>query len=94
MGSVETTLGKIMGAKAQILELKLENGGKKATIFIRAISQSEAPQAPNVQPAKPPTIIDYLRSGWQMNLAVAIDYTASNGQLNDPDCLHFMGPSN
>jgi len=38
MGSVETTLGKIMGAKAQIVELKLENGGKKATIFIRAIS--------------------------------------------------------
>jgi hypothetical protein len=64
MGSVETTLGKIMGAQAQILEIKLENCGKKASIFIRAISQSEAPQAPNVHPAKPTTIIDYLRSGW------------------------------
>lgn len=29
-----------------------------------------------------------------MNLAVAIDYTASNGELTDEDCLHFMGPQN
>lgn len=29
-----------------------------------------------------------------MNLAVAIDYTASNGEIDDPDCLHFMGPQN
>ena len=29
-----------------------------------------------------------------MCLAVAIDYTASNGTPTDDDSLHFMGPSN
>lgn len=27
-----------------------------------------------------PTFIEYLQSGWQINLCVAIDYTASNGE--------------
>lgn len=32
-------------------------------------------------PAPSPTMLmfEYLRSGWQINLIVAIDYTASNG---------------
>jgi len=39
--------------------------------------------------------MDYVKGGWQISLNVAIDYTASNGDLNDDDdCLHKMGPSN
>lgn len=26
-----------------------------------------------------PNFVDYLRSGWQISLSVAIDFTASNG---------------
>jgi len=29
-----------------------------------------------------------------MNLAIAIDYTASNGDPEEQDCLHFVGPNN
>ena len=42
---------------------------------------------------KPPGILDYLRSGWQINLAVAIDYTLSNEENYEPS-LHVMGPQN
>lgn len=41
-----------------------------------------------------PTFVDYLRSGWGISLAVAIDYTASNGDPARADSLHFMGPNN
>ena len=94
MGVFETTMGKIMGAKSQILEVKLEGGGKNAGIILRALSKQEPESDSNSNPGnlKVPTMVDYLRSGWQFNLAVAIDYTASNGDLADDDCLHFMGP--
>lgn len=31
-----------------------------------------------------PSFVDYLRSGWQINLTLAIDYTASNGAPSTP----------
>jgi len=39
-----------------------------------------------------PSFIDYLRGGWQISLAVAIDFTASNGNPQDRQSLHYMGP--
>lgn len=65
---------------------------KEASLVVRTVSKDEAKEwfEVNAQP-KEPTFFDYLRSGWQMNLSVAIDYTASNGELDDDDCLHFMG---
>ena len=41
-----------------------------------------------------PNFVDYLRSGWQISLSVAIDFTASNGQINDPTSLHSLGDNN
>ncbi|CAI2362928.1 unnamed protein product [Moneuplotes crassus] len=41
-----------------------------------------------------PTMVDYLRSGWKISLSVAIDFTASNGELSDPNSLHFIDPHN
>jgi copine 5/8/9 len=38
-----------------------------------------------------PTFIDYLKGGMQINICVAIDYTASNGELFEPNSLHFLG---
>jgi hypothetical protein len=32
--------------------------------------------------------VDYLRSGWFINMSAAIDFTASNGELSDPKSLH------
>ncbi len=41
-----------------------------------------------------PSFIDYLRSGWQMNLHVAIDFTASNEDPVLPISLHYLGEFN
>ena len=38
-----------------------------------------------------PNFIDYLKSGLQMNLVVAIDFTGSNGSPTSPNSLHYMG---
>ena len=38
-----------------------------------------------------PGFMDYLRSGWQISLVGAIDYTGSNGTPNLPNSLHYMG---
>lgn len=40
------------------------------------------------------SFVDYLRSGLQVSLSVAIDFTGSNGTPTDPRSLHYMGPSN
>lgn len=35
-----------------------------------------------------PSFVDYLRSGWNINLSVGIDFTASNGEVIEPTSLH------
>uniref|UniRef100_A0A7S2S3S0 C2 domain-containing protein n=1 Tax=Mucochytrium quahogii TaxID=96639 RepID=A0A7S2S3S0_9STRA len=43
----------------------------------------------------PPTgvMLDYIAGGLNMNLIVAVDWTASNGRPNDPRSLHFRSPN-
>lgn len=38
-----------------------------------------------------PNFVEYLRSGWQLSLAVAIDFTISNGKITNPESLHYPG---
>jgi copine 5/8/9 len=38
-----------------------------------------------------PTFLDYIASGTQMNLIVAIDFTKSNGDPRTSDSLHYIG---
>jgi len=40
-----------------------------------------------------PSFIDYLRGGLQLNMVVAVDFTASNGVPKDPASLHFIHPA-
>ncbi|CAM8984301.1 unnamed protein product [Rhodiola kirilowii] len=39
------------------------------------------------------TFLDYLAAGFEFNLMVAIDFTASNGNSRLPDSLHYIDPS-
>jgi len=45
-----------------------------------------------VKPPKP-SLFDYLRGGMQINLAVAIDFTGSNGDPHNSNSLHYIGNS-
>ena len=40
------------------------------------------------------SLVDYLRSGVQISLVGAVDYTASNGNPTDSSSLHFLGAQN
>ena len=40
-----------------------------------------------------PSFMEYLRSGWAINLSLAIDFTASNGEVSEKDSLHWQDPS-
>lgn len=39
-----------------------------------------------------PSFYDFLHSGWEINLTVAVDFTSSNGTPNFPDSLHYINP--
>src|SRR5258706_223004 len=38
------------------------------------------------------SFLDYIRGGTEMHFAVAIDFTASNGDVKDPRSLHYINP--
>ena len=38
-----------------------------------------------------PSFVEILRSGMQLSMAIAIDFTASNGDPQDPQSLHCLG---
>lgn len=40
-----------------------------------------------------PTFIDYLRGGLELNMIIAIDFTASNGSPAQSTSLHYMNPN-
>jgi len=38
-----------------------------------------------------PSFMDYLVGGMELSMMVAIDFTASNGEVNQPRSLHYLG---
>lgn len=42
---------------------------------------------------RPPTFVDYLSGGLELELSIAIDYTGSNGDPRKPGTLHYIDPS-
>lgn len=44
----------------------------------------------NPQKVTKPTIADFIRSGWTIAVACAIDFTASNGEISSPTSLHYL----
>ena len=76
--SVETTFEKLEHQK----EFQLQNIADRTpygTLRVRDFRVDERP-----------LFLDYLRMGWQINMSVAIDFTASNGYCKSPNSLHFM----
>lgn len=39
------------------------------------------------------TFLDYVFGGCEISLSLAIDFTLSNGDPNDPKSLHFFDPT-
>ena len=41
-----------------------------------------------------PTFMEYLKSGWKIEMRGAIDFTTANGKIGDEESLHNPGDSN
>jgi hypothetical protein len=46
-----------------------------------------------VQSLRRHTFLDYVFGGCEISLVVAVDFTLSNGDPNDPKSLHFFDPA-
>ena len=55
-------------------------------------TRSKPKAAINSQRTDRPEFVDYLSGGCQMSLAVAIDFTASNGDPRQPGTPHYFHP--
>lgn len=57
----------------------MDNAKKIGTAIIKDFNMVEKPQ-----------FLSYIQAGWQINLSIAIDYTASNSDPNLPYSLHYL----
>jgi len=64
-----------------------------AAPFNPATAAAPAPFNPSagVAPASNPNFLDYISGGCELNVAVAIDFTGSNGDPRKPGTLHHIG---
>lgn len=68
----------------RVYEVQKPNGGRgKGTIEFMDFQLIEVP-----------SFVEYLKGGWRISLAVAIDFTASNGHPGNRSSLHYIGSSN
>ncbi|CAI5447175.1 unnamed protein product [Caenorhabditis angaria] len=68
-------------------DLELINERKKSK---RSYKNSGILKFINPQIIIEPTFLDYLAGGTQLDFAVAVDFTASNGQISLPSSLHYV----
>lgn len=78
-GQVIVTLSKLLTSTNHRFELRNLQNAVVGTLSFD-----------NIRILEKPSFVDYLRSGWYINLACAIDFTASNGELSDPNSLHHQ----
>lgn len=80
-GEITITTAQLISEPSQTFELKDEAGRSAGSLTFD-----------NVKFAKKPSFVEYLRSGWFINMSVAIDFTASNGEVFEPTSLHRIHP--
>ena len=80
----ETTLNELMhSAGRSKLELKNSESKKVAKLIVNKCDTERIP-----------SFTDYIKSGWQISLIGAIDFTYSNGMPSNPTSLHYTGNQN
>ena len=76
-----TTVNKLK--QNNTLKMTLANGSPGGEIYIN-----------NFEILEMPNFVDYLRSGWQFSLSIAIDFTASNGAARHKTSYHSFNDKN
>ena len=80
----ETTLNELRHSAGRVkLELKNSESKKIAKLIVNKCDTEHIP-----------SFTDYIKSGWQISLIGAIDFTYSNGMPSNPTSLHYTGNQN
>eukprot|EP00127_Corallochytrium_limacisporum_P005789 Clim_evm7s211 gene=Clim_evmTU7s211 len=88
IGVCETNLEELgqMGAGAYKELINPKKQAKKGSKY----KNSGVLNFTSIEYEKKPTLIEYLQGGCEINLAMAIDFTASNGNPANPQSLHHL----
>lgn len=90
VGTIQVLDATVHGAVPELKE-RAPTEGMQAPAQIPA----QVKEKPTTVPSKPPRrpeFVDYLSGGCQISLAVAIDFTASNGDPRQPGTSHYFHP--
>ncbi|KIH51710.1 C2 domain protein, partial [Ancylostoma duodenale] len=90
IGSCEVPLSQLLSGAVR--SLPLINEKKKAKKGSK-YKNSGTLEFDGVQILKQHTFLDFIAGGTQLDFAVAIDFTASNGAVHKPTSLHCINPS-
>ncbi|KAH7731119.1 Copine-8 [Aphelenchoides avenae] len=88
IGSCRATVNGLQNDHRQSLPLINESLAKRKGAKYR---NSGSLHFTNFQVIREYTFLEYIRGGLQLEFGVAVDFTASNGQVFDPSSLHFIG---
>ena len=88
IGSCTTNLRRLSTSTPQQNIYELVNEEKKRRK--KGYSNSGVLRLTQISVTNEVTFLDYVRGGTQMHFAVAVDFTASNGDPRDPRSLHFV----
>ena len=89
LGQCTFTVDEILNQEKR--EFILNNPEKKKKSGLVQIHNFSIGAAPTF---KAPTFLNYLRGGVQLNVMVAVDFTASNGSPSQSSSLHYMQNNN
>jgi len=91
MGSFETSVNGLLQAATKGEPYGLEKGKIEVTGAIVHGGPTGAAETIPDAPVEKPTFVDYLSSGLELNVSVAIDFTSYNGDPKLPTSLHRLG---
>lgn len=99
MSKDDTEVGTIQVLEASLSEGIRHNAGpskksadKKASSASGSTARGKVPSHVHSKVDDRPQFVDYLSGGCQISLAVAIDFTASNGDPRQPNTPHYFHP--
>ncbi|KAK8893511.1 hypothetical protein M9Y10_021933 [Tritrichomonas musculus] len=81
---------KVVGSYSANVTTLVNEKGKTYEIHDKKSKKTGEIKLLNPIVIRKPTFYDYLRSGLQLNLITAIDFTASNRDPKDPRSLHYL----
>ena len=98
VGSIQVIDATLVGVAASELQAATTAAGQEAALTGSGSGSGGGGKggsgsgSPTKIRQKRPEFVDYLSGGCQISLAVAIDFTASNGDPREPDTPHYFHP--